>query len=510
MKPTLTLGTRMSLVLTPALRHALHLLQLSHLDLQAEISNALDSNFLLEIDDPESAASLEADAGDRQTDGSAPGDRQATGDANFADADATPVQVEQDAPIPADMPIDADWRDVYDGDPGGSTARLDADTLNYSESNAHVAEDLRQHLEWQAQIAPFNDLELQVALAIVDAINDDGYLEDWDALCEQLLAVPGVDETCIDRVLEVVQGFEPSGVAARDIRECLQLQLRGLPAADRKRAEQLLEAPLELIAQRDIKALAHATGLSPHDVERALKLIKTLQPHPGRPWQADEPDYVEPDVIVEKHEGRWLVCLNPRLTVPLRITPLYHNLLNRAKTAHDRQTLKKHHEQAASLIRGLKSRGETLLRVTHHLVEVQRGYLEHGAEAMRPLVLRTVADALELHASTVSRAIANKYLLAPHGLLALKRFFSSHVETSTGGTCSATAVQAMIHRLVKNEDPAHPLSDDDLSRLLRAEGIKVARRTVAKYREQSSIPASHARRARAAHGHPPSTRRSGH
>lgn len=484
MKTTLALGTRMSLALTPALRHALHLLQLSHLDLKTEISETLDSNFLLEMDDQTTTGTAEEALGeDNDGKGSSP------------DGDSAPVQVQADAPIPTDMPIDADWRDIYDGE-ASPAAHLDADTQDYLQSNTHASESLRQHLEWQASVAPLDEVETQVALAIIDAVNDDGYLEDWDALREALLAVPELDAACVDRVLGVVQGFDPSGVAARDIRECLALQLRASPSPDRKRAERLLTAPIELIAQRNTRALARATRLSPDDVELALQLITTLQPHPGRPWQADEPDYIEPDVIVEKREGHWLVRLNPRLAVPLRITPLYHSLLNRAKSAHERQSIKQHYEQAHSLIKGLKSRGETLLRVTRHLVEVQRGYLEHGAEAMNPLVLKAVADALELHASTVSRAIANKYLLTPQGLFALKQFFSSHVETSVGGTCSATAVQAMIKRLVDAEDAAHPLSDDALCRLLDKDGIKVARRTIAKYREQLSIPASHERRSR--------------
>ncbi|MDB5987698.1 MAG: polymerase factor sigma-54, partial [Nevskia sp.] len=366
----------------------------------------------------------------------------------------------------------------------------------YMQANLHSERSLREHLIWQANLSPFDDVDAEIALNLIDAINDDGYLEDWDAIRARLVSSLKVEPARIDAVLKMVQDFDPAGVAARDLTECLRLQLQQFAAATEGRdtALRLLEAPMVLLARRDETALAKVTGLALAEIQPGLALIQQLQPHPGRPYQAHQNDYVAPDVFVIKKNGRWRVSLNPEHNPRLRINPYYHGLVKRADTSRDQLTLKQHLQEARYFINSLEARNETLLRVAQCIVEEQRAFLDYGEEAMRPLVLRDVAEKLGVHESTVSRATANKYLLTPRGLFELKFFFSSHVQTTEGGTCSATAIQAMIKRLIALEEPAKPLSDATLAEMLLKEGIQVARRTVAKYREAMHIPPSHERK----------------
>lgn len=486
MKQSLALRTGLSLTMTPALQQAIRLLQLSSLDLQLEIRQALDSNVMLEAIGDDLPEDAEAEIEERIAE----------------TATETAVEVTSDAAIPEEMPVDAVWSDIYDGgsyEGGGSgtTASGDDDELyDFLQANQHVTTSLREHLNWQASIAPFDELDGEIALNLIDAVNDDGYLEEWDALCERLCQSLGVPIERVERVLAAVQDFDPPGVAARDLCECLRLQLQQYPAAlpARDDALHLLQVPMALIARRDVNALATASGLEASAVPAALELITSLQPHPGRPYQPHESDYIAPDVFVTKRDGRWRVTLNPEHVPKLRINSYYQGMIKRADTSRDQLTMKQHLQEARYFINSLEARNETLLRVAQRIVEEQRAFLEYGEEAMRPLVLRDVSEQLGIHESTVSRATANKYMLTPRGLYELKYFFSSHVQTTQGGTCSATAIQAMIKRLISQEDPAKPLSDATLSEVLLKEGIQVARRTVAKYREALRIPPSHERK----------------
>jgi len=487
MKQSLGLRQGLSLTMTPALQQAIRLLQLSSLDLQAEISQALESNFMLEMSGEEGDSGpaeepvAEAAGVEERAEGAAESSLDLTGTSE----------------IPEEMPVDAEWGDIYDASNTGSGSGDSDDGLqDYLRANLHGSASLREHLTDQANIAPFDEIEAEIALNLIDAINDDGYLEDWAALSARLSAELDVTPEHVERVLKTVQDFDPAGVGARDLAECLRLQLLqypegtpGIPAALK-----VLSAPMALLARRDEAQLAEATGLPREQIRTALVLIQSLQPHPGRPYQAHESGYVAPDVFVSKSAGRWRVTLNPEHTPRLRINSYYQGMIKRADTSRDQLTLKQHLQEARYFINSLEARNETLLRVSQCIVEEQRAFLEYGEEAMRPLVLRDVAERLGVHESTVSRATANKYMLAPRGLYELKFFFSSHVQTTEGGTCSATAIQAMIKRMIAMEESAKPLSDATLAELLLKEGIQVARRTVAKYREALRIPPPHERR----------------
>lgn len=483
MKQSLALRQGMSLTMTPALQQAIRLLQLSSLDLQMEIQQVLDSNLMLEADgaDPDE-------------------DTEPLPEPELAVAGESSMLAEVTAPetIPEEMPVDADWQDVFEDHTPASSGSGDDDGLHdYLQANLHTAGSLRDHLLAQTRLAPFDDIDAVIAAYLVDAINEDGYLEDWDGICERLCTQEGLELARIERVLRAVQDFDPPGIAARDLSECLQLQLRQMERGrpGRQAALEMLEAGLVHLARKDYASLMRETGLTPEDIQLGSILIRSLQPHPGRPFQAHESDYLMPDVIVIKKTGRWKVSLNPEHAPKLRINGRYQGFIKRADQSKDQLQLKQHLQEARYFINSLESRNETILRVSQCIVEEQRAFLEYGEEAMRPLVLRDVAEQLGIHESTVSRATANKYMLTPRGLYELKYFFSSHVQTTQGGQASATAIQAMIKRMVGAEDPAKPLSDSTLAELLLREGIQVARRTVAKYREALHIPPSHERKA---------------
>jgi len=487
MKSTLGLRLGQSLTMTPALQQAIRLLQLSTLDLQQEIEQALESNILLERDEGEDADETPAGESAAET----------PRDANTAEAAEVPtVELKEDGDVPAELPVDADWSDVLDDLPP-SPRNSDSDELrDFLEANQRGRTTLHDHLVEQAQLAPLSSREADIAEHLIDAINEDGYLEDWEELTQRLIEVLAASPEETEAVLRKVQDLDPTGVAARDLGECLRLQLEMMSVRTPgiATAQLLIERHLALLARRDAPLLAKTTGLPLIEIETALALLRSLQPRPGLPFQSHESDYVTPDVFVQKKSGRWMVSLNPEHMPRLRINSRYQGMIRRADASRDQQVLKQHLQEARYFINSLEARNETLLRVAQSIVEEQRAFLEYGPEAMRPLVLRDIAEQLGIHESTVSRATANKFMLTPRGLYELKFFFSSHVQTTGGGICSATAIQAMIKRLVAAENQGRPLSDATLSELLLKEGIQVARRTVAKYREGLGIPPSHERK----------------
>lgn len=480
MKASLGLRMGQSLAMTPALQQAIRLLQLSSLDLQMEIQQALESNLMLEA--------IEEDAVDVDVD---------EAEANDSDEPTTIAEVRGDhEALPEQMPVDADWSDVCDLDPTPSSGAPDDELQAFLDANLKRATSLYDHLMDQLRLADLSEQDAEIGLHLIDSIDADGYLRDWAELIERLPRLYRVAPSRIEEVLEVVQEFDPIGVGARDLAECLRLQLWQLPARTPgiQAALKLVDHHLPLLSQRDPAAIGRHARMDPEVVVDAMTLIRSLQPHPGRPFADHESDYVAPDVYVTREKGRWRVALNPEHVPKLRVNSEYQRFIKRADSSKDQLALKGHLQDARYFINALESRNETLLRVAQTIVEAQRAFLEYGDEAMRPLVLRDISEQLGIHESTVSRATANKFLATPRGLFEFKHFFSSHVATTEGGTASATAIQAMIKRLIAAEDADKPLSDATLSDHLLREGIQVARRTVAKYREGLGIPPSHERR----------------
>jgi RNA polymerase sigma-54 factor len=477
MKQSLHLNLTQSLTLAPALQQAIRMLALSTLDLQTEIQDALESNVMLETDDGHSEL-----------------DR-----AEAVGLGASDALRSRENEIPENLPVDADWNDIYTGvAPTPSSA--DDDYWDIRQANLTNTPDLHAHLAWQADMHSFTVDQRAIAAVLIDAVNDDGWLTGWPELEAQLAAEFAAGPAAIAAVLAAIQAFDPPGVAARNLAETLAIQLRQLPSDTPARALalRLVESEsLECLTARERSALAQRLNIAQGALEAAIALIQTLQPHPGAAFSALESTYVVPEIFVTRGPDGWQIALNADITPRLRINSQYQALIKRADRSTGQNTLKSHFQEARFFLNSLKSRNDTLLAVARCVVEAQRAFLEYGEEAMKPLVLRDVAEALDIHESTVSRATANKYMQTPRGIFELKYFFSSHVATTDGGAASARAIQAMIKRMVATEAAHKPLSDSKLAQLLLDNGIQVARRTVAKYREAASIPPSHERRRQA-------------
>ena len=483
MKQGLELGVSQHLALTPQLQQAIRLLQLSTLDLQLEIREALDANPLLEAED-EVADSLVEEP-------SLPAIPEQPERALEFDGDHETTQ---------ELSVDGNWEDTFmDLAAGSGASSRDEDDGNDFTSVSSKPETLHDHLLWQLDLTPFSPDDRILADLLIDAIRPDGYLgqpiEELCATASEGRDEP-VDATEMLSVLRRIQHFDPAGVGARDLAECLRLQVEqfeGLDAQLREAALSVLEY-IALLAEHDYKALQRATGLPAEVVDQAVHFIQALNPRPGNSVDADEPEYIVPDVLVRKISGVWQVELNPAIAPRLRVNQTYASMIRRRDTGADNEYLKNRLQEARWFINSLKSRNDTLLRVARAIVQRQIGFFEHGQHAMVPLVLQDIADELGLHQSTISRATNRKYMHAPRAIYELKFFFSSHVSTSDGGSASATAIRARIRDLISAEPPGSPLSDNDLAEQLQKAGINVARRTVAKYREGMGIASTTERR----------------
>lgn len=480
MKPSIQLRLSQQLTMTPQLQQAIKLLQLSALDLQMEVQEALETNPMLELAEDEVEAPGEAEAS--ATSGSEAEDRDLDLERNDAD-------------IPADLPVDSAWDDIYDV-PSSYSGPDEGDEQEFA-NVSQGGESLQEHLLWQASLAHFNDRDMELARLLIDGIDERGYL---GATLEELLASLDpefeVELDELEAVLHRIQTFDPVGVGARNLGECLSLQLRQLPAATpwRNEALNLVENHLELLGSRDYAQVQRRMKISEDELREVIQLIQTLNPRPGNEVGGEEPQYVVPDVTVRKHRGSWLVELNPEASPRLRVNPGYAALVRRADNSQDNNFLRTQLQEARWFLKSIQSRNETLLKVATCIVEHQRGFLEHGEEAMKPLVLHDIAEAVEMHESTISRVTTQKYMLTPRGIFELKYFFSSHVSTASGGEASSTAIRALIKKLIAAEHPSKPLSDSKIAKILSEQGVNVARRTIAKYREVMAIPPSNERK----------------
>ncbi|HTT07506.1 MAG TPA: RNA polymerase factor sigma-54 [Gammaproteobacteria bacterium] len=516
MKQSIQLRLGHSLTMTPQLQQAIRLLQLSSMELSAEIQQALESNMMLEMadDENEPAAADSNNGGEHVADAAAPAsspetepaaesrtewesevDRSAPAEASSAEESETDSETAREREIPDDLPVDTAWDDIYDGTPVRTPSGGEADS-EWEEQRC-AAESLRDHLSWQLNVTPMNESDRAIAVAVIDAINADGYLT---ATPEEIKETLGPDSSVeLDEVVAVIkhiQQFDPPGVAARDLGESLRLQLDQCPPEMPWLAEarKLVNEHLALLAERDFQQLMRRLKLTREELQQVVALIQTLDPRPGTRYSSEAVEYVTPDVYVRKKNGAWLVELNPDLLPNLRINRRYAAMIRRADNSPDNASLRAHLQEARWFIKSLQSRGETLLKVATAIVERQRAFLEHGPEAMKPLVLADIAEALGLHESTISRVTTRKYMHTPRGIYELKYFFSSHVSTAGGGEASSTAIRAVIKKLIDAETPSKPLSDSALAKILTEQGVNVARRTVAKYREAMNIAPSHERK----------------
>ncbi len=475
MKQSLQLRIGQNLTMTPQLQQAIKLLQLSTMDLQQEIQQALESNMMLEVEEEEH---LGGERQERKTDIS----DQITSEGSQSD-------------IPEDLPVDSSWEDVFEASfPAGSEP---GEAIEF-ESFRSKTETLQDHLLWQLEMIPISERDHAIAVAIIDSINDDGYLgTDLQDICQGLQEQ--LDDLELDEVKAVlhrVQNFDPVGVAALDLGDCLRLQLQQLPEDTpfKKEAIELVSCHLDLLGAHELNKLMRRLDVTESQLKQVIALIRTLDPKPGAYLQNFDSQYIVPDVFVSKVKGQWVVSLNPDIAPKLRINPLYSSMIKRADNSKDNVSMKDHLQEARWFIKSLHSRNDTLLRVAKSIVEKQTDFFEHGAIAMKPMVLRDIAEELELHESTISRVTTQKYMHTPNGIIEFKYFFSSHVSTDAGGECSATAIRAFIKELIGSETPAKPLSDSKIADLLKEKGINVARRTIAKYRESMSIPPSSQRK----------------
>lgn len=479
--------------MTPQLQQAIRLLQLSTLELQTEIQDALDSNLMLELDEEGENSPENPEPADSYTLAAEPPGAEP---ANSSDSEENePASNETGSEIPDDLPVDSSWDDIYDNIATPVSGGMGESSQDYEVSGS-TTENLQDHLRWQMELSHFSDTDRAIAEVIIDSINDDGYLGCSIEDVQQALGDDEIDLDEIEAVLHRIQYFDPAGVGARDLRESLSLQLRQFPLEHPQltRALELVDQHFDLLANRDYAQLQRRLKLNELELRDVVQLITSLNPRPGGQITSETPEYIIPDVIVRKIKGQWRVELNPDAAPRLRINPHYASLIKQVKNNDDNTTLKSHLQEARWFLKSLTSRNETLLKVATSIVERQKDFLEYGEEAMKALVLHDIAEEVDMHESTISRVTTKKYMHTPRGIYELKYFFSSHVSTSSGGEASATAIRALIKKLIAAETPSKPLSDSKIATILSDQGINVARRTVAKYREALAIPPSNERK----------------
>ena len=474
LKPSLQLKLGQQLTMTPQLQQAIRLLQLPALELQAHIRELLETNVMLEPTDEGESEAPEAPE---------PGDL-----AQASEPLEEGTQAAAEGPRETVEVLDEDWGGASAGS-GESAWSGDEEDRQQDFADA-AGQSLQEYLLWQLELDKLGPRELAIARAIVDAINDDGYLtESLDEIAETLKPEVHASSEEIESVLAGVQALDPPGVAARSIGECIELQLRQLDPATpgMTTAVEIARHHLEQLAGRDLATLKRELRTSEEDLAEALALVRACHPRPGATVSTSAPQYVVPDVFVRRTEHGWAVEINSATLPRVRLNHSYANLLGRSAS---HASLRAQLQEARWLLKSLEIRHETLIKVARSIVERQVSFLEHGEEHMRPMILKDIAEAVGMHESTISHVTSGKYMHTPRGVFELRYFFSSQIEGADGSGTSSTAIRAKIRKLVKEEDPLAPLSDGRIAELLSAEGIPVARRTVAKYREAMSIPSS--------------------
>lgn len=480
MKPTLQLKLSQQLRLTPQLQQSIRLLQLSTLELNQEIERIVQENPLLELREDWNAPVAENTFEHPES-----SDDVADFDSVPPEAAVSEVQAEPEE----NFESDSEWpqenifsHGTYEDD-DHEAPQIPARPLS-----------LREHLNFQICLSQISEREKNIISLLIDSLNEDGYLlQDLDELMEMLPAELGINLQDLQDALKYLQRLDPSGVGARNLQECLVLQLQALPDdTHRDQAIKVVQEYLEILASHDFAQIKRLLACDDQSLRSIQKLIVNLNPKPGAQFNSQSERYIVPDITVTKKNGIWGANLNMAAIPRLNINHLYANILKQEH--HSSRGLVSQLNEAKWLIKNIQQRSSTILKVASAIVERQQQFFEHGEVAMRPLVLRDIAETLNLHESTVSRVTTQKFMYTPRGIFELKYFFGSHVSTDSGGACSATAIRALIKQLIQEENPRKPLSDNRISTILEQQGIVVARRTIAKYRESIQIPAANLRK----------------
>jgi RNA polymerase sigma-54 factor len=470
LKPALQLKLGQQLTMTPQLQQAIRLLQLPVLELQAQVQEALESNVMLEAEEEEQ---IDLTSLDQPT---------PTGEDDEVAPDTTDeIVVEMEDP----------WAESSTPSGDGRAQDDDDRPLEFTDDRER---DLHQHLVWQLEISRLDPRQVWIGEALVDALNDDGYLTESTAdIARSLSADLPVTEEDVEQVLAFIQTLDPPGVGARTASECICLQLAQLEpeTPGRELALKIARNHLQAVADRDHAALRRLLEADEDSLLEALALIRGCHPRPGSAFESAQPEYIVPDVFVRRTEQGWAVEINPASVPRLKVNQGYASLVSRSA---DYASLRAQLQEARWLIRSLEIRNDTLLKVARTIVQRQAAFLEQGDEAMQPMILRDVAEAVSMHESTISRVTTGKYMHTPRGIFEFRFFFSSHVAGADGGDVSSVAIRARIRKLIADEVPEKPLSDAQLAEVLSREGVKVARRTVAKYREALGLASSSERR----------------
>jgi len=470
MKPSLQLRIGQQLTMTPQLQQAIRLLQLPTVELQAQVQQALEDNVLLETDEDFDATWALDSRTDKESGAG-------------ADVEEPVVEIGDEWPEPNAAESETPW------------SRAGTGELDVPDESGRTLQD---HLLWQLELAHLPAGPVAIGRALIDAINDDGYLtETTTAIADAIAGDVRTDASVVEWVLAIIQEFDPAGVGARSVSECIELQLAQLdpatPGLDAART--LARQHLELVGAQQFPAIQREMHCSPEELDVALALVRSCHPRPGAAFQALRTEYVVPDVFARRTPQGWAVDLNPAALPRIRLNEGYAGMITRAP---DHAVLRTQLQEARWLLRSLEIRNDTMLRVARTIVERQQAFLDRGEESMQPMILRDVAEAVEMHESTISRVTTGKYLHTPRGVFEFRFFFSSNVPGEDGAGVSSTAIRAKIRKLIAQESPEHPLSDQQIVELLEAGGVQVARRTVAKYREALGIAPSSARRQAAA------------
>ena len=525
MKQNLQLRMSQNLALTPQLQQSIRLLQLSSLELNQELDSILQDNPLLELADgedfeddsplatPENAQDQDTNKGADTTDadGAQSGEiddfeNDAFSNLDYNEIANTSAQVEETPQEISSIKEDftaTDFDDDHDEygsasnwDEGSRQNNSDDDDGDFKRQEV-IAKSLQEHLLSQLKLMPLSNRDQTLVLLLIDSINDNGYLvESLEDICESLPLELEVDLLELQTALKLIQHLDPPGLGANNLQECILLQLNALPKETPYLAcaKEIVSLHLAVLANKDFAKLRKLLSCDDADLKGAQNLIKQQNPRPASDYaQLSADHYIAHEVIVKKVKGIWISTLNDGVIPKLRINQVYADILKRNRE-NSNQYLQTQMQEAKWMIKNIQQRFTTILRVSQAIVDRQRNFFEHGEIAMRPLVLREIAEELELHESTISRVTTHKYMLTPRGVFELKYFFGSHVATDAGGECSATAIRALIKQMVAEENIKKPLSDNQFSEILAKQGIVVARRTIAKYRESLNIPPANLRK----------------